>query len=503
MANFYVSSVAYAAISAWAATTAYTLGQIIRPTAAVAGKKIAYRCTTAGTTASSEPTWGLTLGGTTTSSTAVFTAVNSDTYGWTAAAGDAATVTNAATTSFATAGDTIFLSSDHSETTAASTNILNTIGGGWTSLTTAVLSVTRAGSVPPAAADLTSGAAITMQTLYLDSAKPVYIQGVTFAASSGGNIVFNQLNYGSVYLKNCALQITGAVAGAKLVAADYADVTLDNTSISFSNAGQTISLTASADLTWINTAAPLAGTAVTSLFSATNIMSCAVCRGVDFSAYTGTLLYVSVSSAVEKLVLDSCKIAASATMLSGTPYSNGAIVELVNCWDGTNVRNERYTTGGSTVTERTITLTGGAADDVGSFSLKMVSGSARIDKWVAPIASFWIDVENTAVGVSKIATVEIVASASLYNDEVWLLLEYMGASGTPLATLATSQPATILTAHAAVPTSSAAWNSSPATPVYQHLQVTFTPQRAGRVRARVMLGKASTTVYVDPNIVIT
>ena len=168
-----------------------------------------------------------------------------------------------------------------------------------------------------------------------------------------------------------------------------------------------------------------------------------------------------------------------------------------------DLRNERYTAGGSTVTERTITLTGGAADDVGSFSLKMVSGSARIDKWVGPIMSFWLDVENTSTGSSKTATVEIVSSASLNNDDIWLLLEYMGTAGSQLASFVDSNPVTPLTAAVAVTTSTAPWNSSPATPVYQKLQVTFTPQRAGRVRGRVMLGKASTTVYVDPTIVIT
>ena len=203
------------------------------------------------------------------------------------------------------------------------------------------------------------------------------------------------------------------------------------------------------------------------------------------------------------LSLDCCKVSASATFISGTPYSDLPLVELVNCWDGTSVLNSRYTTGGTTTTERTITLTGGAADDVGSFSLKMVSGSARIDKWVAAIASFWIDVENTSVGSSKTATVEIVSSASLNTDDIWMWLEYMGAAGTPIMTVVNSRPTTALTASAAVPSSAASWNSSPSTPAYQHLQVAFTPQRAGRVRGRVMLGKASTTVYVDPNIVIT
>jgi hypothetical protein len=502
MANFYVSSAAYAAIAPWAATTAYTVGQIIRPTAAVAGKRIAYRCTTGGTTTGVEPTWGLTLGGTTTNG-AVFTAINSDTYGWSGAAGDVSTVTNTATSGFAAAGDKIFLSSDHSETTAAATNWLNSIPGGWTTLTTSILSVNRGGSVPPVSADLTSGASISFTTMNIDCAKPIYMQGLTLIAASG-SISFGAANYCSYYLKDCTLQIAGSSASYAIKTSDYSETVLDNTSVSFGGAAQTITLAASGELTWINTASPLSGISPNNLFfPPSNALGLVTCRGVDFSAYTGNFVGVGSITNNIKVLFGSCKISASSTILTGTPYSNAALVELINCWDGTNVRNERYTTGGSTVTERTITLTGGAADDVGSFSLKMASGSARIDKWVAPIASFWLDVENTSTGSSKTATVEIVSSASLNNDDIWLLLEYMGTAGSQLASFVDSNPVTPLTAAVAVTTSTAAWNSAPATPVYQKLQVTFTPQRAGRVRGRVMLGKASTTVYVNPNIVIT
>ena len=502
MANWYVSSVAYAAISAWAASTAYTVGQIIRPTAAVAGKKIAYRCTTAGTSAGSEPTWGLTLGGTTTSNTAVFTAINSDTYGWSGAAGDIATACNVLTTSFAAAGDKIFLSSDHSETTAAATNWSNYITGSWVTATTFILSVNRAGSVPPTAADLTPGASITFQTMYIDSAKPLHIEGLTLAAS-GGSITFNPFDYGSIYLKNCSLQITSATSTYKVTAGDYLEIILDNTSISFAHAGQTIGFGVSADFTWINTASPLLGTAPTYLFTFGTYTSLIDCVGNDFSSYTGTLVYANTSTNTGRVLLESCKISSSVTLLAGSPYSNAGMVELVNCWDGSVVRNDHIQIAGTVTTERTITLTGGAADDIGAFSLKMVSASTKIDKWVAPLESFWFDVENTVTGVSKTATVEIVSSSSLNTDDIWMWLEYMGASGTPIMTVVNSRPTTVLTSSSAVATSSASWNSSPSTPAYQHLQVTFTPQRAGRVRARVCLGKPSTTVYVDPDIVIT
>ena len=501
MANFYVSSAAYAAITPWAATTTYTVGQIIRPTAAVAGKKIAYRCTTGGTTTGVEPTWGTALGGTTTNG-AVFTAINSDTYGWSGAAGDVSTVTNVSTSSFATAGDKIFLSSDHSEVTAASTDWATTITGSWTTVTTFILSVNRAGSVPPVAADLTPGASITFQVMYIDSVKPMHIEGLTLAASAG-NIVFNLVNYGSIYLKNCALQITSATSTYKVAALDFAEIVLDNTSISFAHAGQSINFGVSVDFTWINATSPLAGTAVTYLFTLGNAIPLINCVGVDFSGYTGTLVYANAGLSTGKVLLESCKISSSATLLAGAPTSNGGLVEMVNCWDGSVVRNDHVQIAGNVTTERTITLTGGASDDVGAFSLKMVSASTKIDKWIAPLKSFWFDVENTSVGSSKTATVEIVSSASLNTDDIWMWLEYMGAAGTPIMTVVNSRPTTALTASAAVPSSAASWNSSPSTPAYQHLQVAFTPQRAGRVRGRVMLGKASTTVYVDPNIVIT
>jgi len=59
----------------FAASTAYTLGQSIIPTTPNGYR---YTVTTAGTTAGTEPAWGTTLNGTTTSGSAVFTLVTQD-----------------------------------------------------------------------------------------------------------------------------------------------------------------------------------------------------------------------------------------------------------------------------------------------------------------------------------------------------------------------------------------------------------------------------------------
>jgi hypothetical protein len=118
-----------------------------------------------------------------------------------------------------------------------------------------------------------------------------------------------------------------------------------------------------------------------------------------------------------------------------------------------------------------------------------------------PLESFWMDVNNSTIGGPRTATVEIISSASLNNNDISLLLEYEGTTGSSLASFVSSLNP--LATVAAVPTSTATWNASPATPVRQHLQVTFTPQVLGRVRGQIRLGKPSTTVYVDPRLILT
>ena len=259
------------------------------------------------------------------------------------------------------------------------------------------------------------------------------------------------------------------------------------------------------DFNWLNTASAVQGATIpTNLFKqATNSGVMATCRGVDLSAVTTTLVQASSSQSGVKALFDSCKISSSATIFGASSGGTGDIVELVNCYDGTNPRNERYGSGGKVVTERTITLSGGGADDIGTFSQKFVSNSTGLDKWAFPLEGFWFDIENTATGSSKTATVEIISSVTLNNDDISLLLEYQGTAGSNLVSFASSLPTTPLTANAAVTSSALTWNSSPATPVKQKLQVTFTPQVAGRVRGIVKLGKISTTVYVNPVITIT
>lgn len=503
MADWYISSAAYAGITAFVASHAYSIGDIVKPTSPAQGARWAFRCTTAGTS-STEPTWPTGNGTTITTGGATFTNVTGQSaYFWAAAAGDHQTLNGLTGTVRYAAGDRVFISSDHAETVASgSCGAGNTITVGFGLLQ--FICVNRGGSTPPVAADVTTGAAISASTtLFLAARVNVYYQGLSFAILGAGAV---PIQFGAPsaavekrsYFKNCAFLLSSS-SSSNLVSLGQV-VVLDSSTIQFGNTGQDVQFTNS-ELVCIGSSV-IGGTLPTALFvgvAGTTILNMATLRGTDLSLVTGTLVQ-NQGAIANRYLFDSCRIASGVTRYAAST-STADIVELINCFDGTNIINESYQAAGSVVTERTITLSGGATDDVGVFSHKLVSGT-NIDKLANPLAGFWMDVENTAIGSSKTATVEIISSLTLNNDDVWLLLEYQGTTGSSVASFASTQPATALTTNAAVTASTATWNSSPATPVKQKLVVTFTPLLAGRVRGQVRLGRASTTVYVNPLITI-
>ena len=64
------------AVAAWAASTAFAVGDI-RLASVTQNSGLVFKCTTAGTSASSEPTWPTDIGSTVTDGTAVWTAISS------------------------------------------------------------------------------------------------------------------------------------------------------------------------------------------------------------------------------------------------------------------------------------------------------------------------------------------------------------------------------------------------------------------------------------------
>lgn len=103
-------------------TTAYTEGQMVRPTNLAGTSYGAYECTVAGTSGGTEPSWPTS--GTVVSGTATFT-YRSGADGWTKPAGSVFQLTNRISGTVLAAGDVVLIDDGHSETAAAAATIGN------------------------------------------------------------------------------------------------------------------------------------------------------------------------------------------------------------------------------------------------------------------------------------------------------------------------------------------------------------------------------------------
>jgi hypothetical protein len=506
MADWYLSTAAHMAIPIWVANTAYTVGQFLRPTtlSSFQQNRGAWRCTTAGTTGATEPNFNGSPGpnDVVASGTANFTNVTGvGTYGWSAAAYDIMSL-SPSNYNRVVAGDRVFVSSDHNEAYVGTPQLLWGTNNGFGNAR--FISVNRAGSVPPVAADELAGAYMsTTSTLTYDNWINAFYQGMTFE-HIGGNIYFGANGSKTNYFKNCSIY-PSVNAATKFLNNGACGLVLENTTLRFGNTGQGFGIGSYPwDITWLDTPSAIAGSNIpTSLFTENNGTgySTVNLRGVDLSALNTTLFtpYPSGINNFSKILLTDCKIN-SAVVRFATPGNTGSPnseVELINCHDGTNIINERHNCAGAVTTERTTVLTGGPTDAQGAFSLKLVS-TTRSDIIDHPVASFWLDIENSIIGVSRTATVEITGAVALNTDEIRMAVQYLGTAGSARTSIVDTWRAIV--AVAAHPTSSVTWTSGAATK--QYLRVTFTPQVAGRVRARVYLGKISTTVYVNPQIAL-
>ena len=146
----------------------------------------------------------------------------------------------------------------------------------------------------------------------------------------------------------------------------------------------------------------------------------------------------------------------------------------------------------------------GASDGTTPLSHKMVS-NANAEWNHQTLDSPEIVQWNETTGSAITATIEIVHDSvtSITDQQIWMEVQYLGTSGTPLALFVDDAAADYITATADQADSSASWTTTGMTnPNTQKLNVTFTPQEKGFIHAVVRLAVASKTVYVDPKITV-
>jgi hypothetical protein len=490
---------------------AVTLGQIVKNNSATHY----FIASTAGTPGASEPTYNTAAGATTTDGTCTWTSLGA-VGSFSAWGAPHARLANAYATNWGAAGNKFYIADNHAETQASTMSLG---GPGTATLPTYTMCVDRTAALPPVEANYNTGATFATTGAFAIAVNPApaglgWYQGLTFSAGSGsGGASINlasAIGSHSVF-KNCAFILANTNVnsgiGGGVTGNTGGSLLWDNCTVQFGATAQKISL-ATMNFEWRNTPSAIQGATLPTQLFVPNFLGAgtsAVCRGVDFSAYSGQLMMNNPASTAP-LVFEDCKFHASMTRY-GTTATTGypsAPVITVRCDSGaTNYKATRDEYSGSQVTETSITRVGGATDGTTPTSDKIVTNAQAA--FLAPFRMLPLAIWNEVTGADVTVTVYgTINSASLpLNDEIWMDVQYLGSSGSPIASIKTTSKSHPLATGAAVSSDGSTWNGGGSGAGWSPFKLVATltspqPQMKGYIYASVRAAKASATYYIDP-----
>lgn len=406
-----------------------------------------------------------------------------------------------------TAGDEIWVSQVHAETTAAA------IAFSWAGTVvspTHILCGDDAAAPPTALATTATVTTTGASDITIDNSGHVYCYGISFLCGSGAVTASIVLNIGNVKTEyeSCSFQLvsTGASSLIDFSGGANGHAILNNCTFKFGATGQKLSNSTRGTFE-INGGSILAGSSAITVLTSLVGVSKWVFSGFDLSNAGATISIAASTAAGNTVILRNCKLPASwsGSVNSSTP-GLASVFELYNSDSAdTNYRYQRKTQFGIIDGETTVVATGGASDGTTPISWKMAT-NADAEWRHQTLNSGEIVQWNETVGSALTATIEIVHDSvtNITDREIWIDVQYLGTSGFPLSLFISDVATNYLTAAADQADSSATWTTTGLTnPNTQKLNVTFTPQEKGFIHATVRMTKASYTVYVDPKITIT
>ncbi len=440
-----------------------------------------------------------------------------------AGTGTGADWTNAYTTLAAAftakaAGDNFWVSEDHAET-AASAKTMSSPGTAAAPCT--AICVNHAGTVPPVSADIRTTATITTtgaNQISIDGF--VYFYGIAFNSGSGAVSTPLELggllgNGGAMIFQNCALNKNGTSGNTSAIKLrDSPQFTrFINTSLGFgdASAGDAVDLEGRHELVWSATSTPITGTIPAYIFRSAlsgNWQGTLTLTGLDFSAAgyaTVNIMYPYGNASNVVYRVQNCKFNSGLTLLPASiPDPNwGTVYKIVTDSTGTNYQQEKYNYYGQQVAETTIVRTGGATDGATPISWKITTGSGSA--WNYPYESIPMAVWNPTTAGNVTVTVFGIwgGGAVPNNDDIWIEVSYLGASGGPIATINTANTkANFIATGTGQSTDTSTWGGS--TTKFKMAVTLSSPQPAlaGPIYVTVKAAKASSTFYVDPKVVL-
>jgi len=394
------------------------------------------------------------------------------------------------------ATDDLWLADDHTETTGTTTYTFSATVGVYHK----VFSVERTGSTySKASASQWTSSGLTNCTF----TGYVKLYGVFFTV---GNQFIAQTSPTRVEFHDSKIQLTRSSGEIQTGSTSSgATFKLFDTEVFFSNSGTSAKFDCNGitDYHWKGGLLSITGTQPTVLFNDGSRYNEVLIEDVDLSAFTGTLFTVSDANVSSKCRLYGGIISSSVTLATAVGHPDSWVkASGVDDTTGNNIYRQHFEGYYGVVSDDDATyLTAGASDGSDNISFKMVSNANTQEISTAletPMISGWVDSTG-----SKTFTVEILTdNVTLQDDEIWLEVYYLNASANTGRAAIRDRITDLVGSPANQATSTEAWTEALGTPVKQKLTVTATVNRVGPFKARVFLAKASTTVYIDPLVVI-
>lgn len=405
-----------------------------------------------------------------------------------------------------TAGDTVFVSQAHAEST---TGAVTLTFPGTPAAPMKVICASDAAEPPTAVAD-TATVTATSNIIVNGSA---HFYGIRFRPGSGGSVTQSFLSGTTAtcnqFYDNCAIELL--TTGTGLAKIGFGDETRTdsnryvyrNSDIKFGGVNHRIKV--ASEFTWEGGGFMSGGASPVNVFElGTRGVGVFMVRNVDFSANIGTAFNLVLQPPGGNAVLarfSQIKLPASwsGALFSGAPPAPGIKAEVTNSLIGTaKLRYWTHEYAGEVRDETTIVRTGGFTDDGDLVSIKMTS-TANAEYPTIPLkgAPIFFNVATSGSPITKY--VDIVhdsqgagTAGALRNDEI--ALEVSGSGG-----FASNMKADFLATASDHATSTETWTTTGlTTPVKQRMAITFTPDSAGEYVLTPVLMVASKTVYVCP-----
>lgn len=398
------------------------------------------------------------------------------------------------------AGDTIYISDRHAESSASALAIALP---GTIAAPNTLLCTDHTKWPSPGSGDLKTSATVTTTgNSAITISGSSYWYGVQFSAGTGAvTAKLNLANSAGIYTyEQCKLIKAGSSGAAAAIGANAvsAQLILIGTTMQFSAAGDGFS--GGGYTLWKNTpSAIVAGTIPTTLFTAGTEQY--DIQGVDLSGTTNTIFGSNAGFTYGRLL--NCKLAGGVT-ISATPSLAGAIIDVVNSDSGaTNYRHERYSYQATQIVEPSVVRTGGASDGATPISWKITTTANS--KFLNPYLSMPIAIWNTKAGGNVVVTIDGTwnQNAVPNNDDIWIEAEYFGDGGSPLGSFANSTKANFLASGVALPADGSAWGGGGSGAGWSPFSMSVTlsapqPQLVGYIYVTVKAAKASSVFYIDP-----